>query len=287
MNTAALERSKLMPPSADGVKPGFALAALVHVALLVAIAFGVSWRSSEPEGVQAELWAAVPQAAAQRAVEPEPTPPAPRPAPKPQPKPEPAPPPKVDSPDPQIAIEKAKQEKQKQKEKLKREAEQEKTEKEKAEKAEKEKADKKKALEEKTQLTKAAADKQKKLNDQLDAQRQANIKRILGDANATGNSAGTAARSAGPSAAYSGRIKARIKPNILLTDNVDGNPVAEVEVRCSPDGNIISSKLIKSSGSKEWDDAVLRAIDKTEILPRDTDGSMPSPMVIAFRPRDF
>jgi len=102
-----------------------------------------------------------------------------------------------------------------------------------------------------------------------------------------GSPTGTTARSAGPSAAYAGRIKARIKPNILLTDTIDGNPVAEVEVRSAPDGTIIARKLIKSSGVKEWDEAVLRAIDKTEILPRDTDGSMPSPMVIAFKPRDF
>jgi colicin import membrane protein len=32
---------------------------------------------------------------------------------------------------------------------------------------------------------------------------------------------------------------------------------------------------------------VLRAIEKTEILPRDTDGTIPSTMVIAFRPRDL
>jgi len=31
---------------------------------------------------------------------------------------------------------------------------------------------------------------------------------------------------------------------------------------------------------------VLRAIDKTEILPRDTDGRVPSPMQLEFRPRD-
>jgi colicin import membrane protein len=277
MATAAVERDNLMPRSADGVKPGFALAALVHVGLLIAIAFGVSWKASEPEGVEAELWAAVPQVAAQRAVEPEPPAPVPKPVPKVEPKPEPAPPPpKVNTPDPQIAIEKEKQ--QKLKEKQKREDE--------LEKAEKEKADKKKLVEDKAKLAKADADK-KKAEEQLNAQREANIKRILGDANATGNSAGTAARTAGPSAAYAGRIKARIKPNILLTDTVDGNPLAEVEVRCSPDGTIISSKLIKSSGVKEWDDAVLRAIEKTEILPRDTDGTMPSPMVIAFRPRDF
>jgi colicin import membrane protein len=31
---------------------------------------------------------------------------------------------------------------------------------------------------------------------------------------------------------------------------------------------------------------VLRAIDRTEILPRDTDGRVPALMTIEFRPRD-
>ena len=35
-----------------------------------------------------------------------------------------------------------------------------------------------------------------------------------------------------------------------------------------------------------WDDAVLRAIDKTEVLPRDVDGRVPSSMTIDFRPYD-
>jgi len=244
--------------------PGLVLALLVHVALIVALAFGVNWRSSEPEGLEAELWAAVPQVAAPRAVEP--TPPAVVKAPPPvkveTPPPRPA-------PDPQIAIEKDKQQK----------------------KLDQQKRDQEDKLE--AERKKLEQDRKKKEDarqaQQIEAQRQANLKRMLGQAGASGDSSATgkATQAAGPSAGYAGRIKGRIKPNILLTDSVEGNPTAEVEVRASADGTIISRKLIKSSGSQEWDDAVLRAIDKTEILPRDTDGSVPSPMVIAFRPRDF
>jgi colicin import membrane protein len=71
-----------------------------------------------------------------------------------------------------------------------------------------------------------------------------------------------------------------------LTDEIPGNPSADVEVRCAPDGAIVGRRLVKSSGNKEWDDAVLRALDRTEVLPRDTDGRVPSSMVIAFRPRE-
>ena len=66
----------------------------------------------------------------------------------------------------------------------------------------------------------------------------------------------------------------------------EGNPQAEVEIKVAPDGTILSQRLLKSSGLKEWDEAVQRAIDRTQVLPRDVDGRVPSTMVIAFRPRD-
>ena len=58
-------------------------------------------------------------------------------------------------------------------------------------------------------------------------------------------------------------------------------------VSIAADGTITGRRLVKSSGSKEWDDAVLRAIDRTGELPRDIDGRVPSPILIEFRPRDL
>ena len=92
--------------------------------------------------------------------------------------------------------------------------------------------------------------------------------------------------SSGPSASYAGRIMARIKPNIVFTDVADGNPTATVEVTLAPDGTIIGKRLLQSSGVKAWDDAVLRAIERTEVLPRDVDGRVPPPFPIVFRLRD-
>jgi colicin import membrane protein len=111
---------------------------------------------------------------------------------------------------------------------------------------------------------------------------------MQGMAGASGeeNSKGTALKASGPSASYAGRIIARIKPNITFTEDVAGNPKAEVEVRTSPDGTIISRKLLSSSGNKAWDEAVLKAIDKTATLPRDEDGRVPPILVISFRPKD-
>lgn len=263
MNAAVLPRDHLMPPQRHGLGPGLVLAIAVHVGLVVALAFSVNWHASEPEGVQAELWASVPQVAAPRAAEPEPTPPPPTP--KPVVRAEPPPP--APLPDAQIGIEKAKQEKLK--------AQQEKKEQEDKLRAAKLDA----ALKKKQDEARAAA--------QVEAQREANIKRILGQAGATSEGNGKDAQTAGPSASYAGLIKGAVKPNILLTDDVPGNPVAEVEVRTATDGSILGSKLVKSSGVKEWDDAVLRAIDRTGKLPRDVDGRVISPIVISFRPRDF
>ena len=89
-----------------------------------------------------------------------------------------------------------------------------------------------------------------------------------------------------PSASYAGRLVARIKPNITFTDEVVGNPKAEVEVRTSSDGTILGRRLLSSSGNNAWDSAVLKAIDKTAVLPRDTNGSVPSTIHISFRPKD-
>ncbi len=98
---------------------------------------------------------------------------------------------------------------------------------------------------------------------------------------------GAAPRSTGPSAGYAGRIIARVKPNIVFTETIQGNPQAVVEVRCAPDGRIVSRRLVTSSGVAPWDEAVLRALDRTEVLPADGDGRVPSLMQLSFKPRDF
>jgi colicin import membrane protein len=124
----------------------------------------------------------------------------------------------------------------------------------------------------------------------LKSGREAQLKRMAGLAGATGGESATGAvkQSSGPSAGYSGRISARLKANIIFTGAADisGNPIAVVEVRTAPDGTIIGRTLTKSSGVKAWDDAVLRAIDKTEIIPRDIDGRVPASFPVNFGPKD-
>ena len=277
------KRDPFMPPRVQRTGPALGLAVLAHLLLIAALAFGVNWRDTEPTSIAAELWSAVPQAAAPRAVEVPTPPPAPQPAEVRKPEPVVVPKPQAPAvPDPQIAIEKAKREEAK-----RRQAEED-------EKARQEKLADEKREKEELAKKKAAADKlAKEKADKAEATRQAalreaNLKRMQGLADATGGptDSGTALQSSAPSAGYAGRIVARIRPNIVLTDPVNGNPRAVVEIKLAPDGTIIDKTLRESSGSKTWDEAVLRAIDRTGILPRDVDGRVRTPIVIGFRPND-
>lgn len=266
----AASRQEFAPPPAPGLLRAYGLALLIHGLLLAALTWGVNWRRDDTSlAVEAELWAAVPQEAAPKPVEPEP-----------EPKPAPPPPPPKAAPTPQpneaeIALERERERKAKEK------LEQERLEKERL-------AREKKLAEEKRKKELEAKRKEQEETRQREKLRQENLKRMAGLAGATGapTATGTAQRSAGPSANYAGRIRARIKPNIVFAEELAGNPSAEVEVRTSPDGTIVGRKLLKSSGHKNWDEAVLKAIDKTDTLPRNEDGVVPSPMTIIFRPKD-
>ena len=362
-----LERPDLKPPRQERWGGPIGLALVVHALLIVALTWGVGWkRDATPAVFEAELWSALPKAAAPRAVAPPPPPaaasqpvpkPAPSPPPKSAPKPESAPAPKsapLPAPTPvpsptqaDIATEQAK--KQAQQAKRVEQIRQETARKDEAEKAavqkarlDKAAADKaaveKKRQTEKRQAEKAAADKavadkaaadkvaadkvalekkrqaEKRQAEKVAADKKAaelkaekaqaaqerlevaaaakaredQMRRIMGQAGATGGpqATGSAQRASGPSAGYNARLVARIKPNVVFTDAISGNPVAEIEVRTQPDGTITSRRLVKSSGNPAWDEAALRAIDRTGSLPRDTDGSVPSPMIVVLRPQD-
>lgn len=292
MNAAA-ERLEFAPPATPGLLRALLLALLAHGLLVAALTWGVQWRREARQlSAEAELWAAIPQEAAPPAPPPEPPPAQAAPEPVPPP---PAPPPEVEPPKVDIALEREKQRLQMQKQKqLELERQQEKLKQEKLRqeqlKADKLKAEKLKQAQ--ADKAKAAQDKKKAEQDakRVEALRQQNLQRLAGMAGASGNAnanaTGTALKSAGPSASYAGRIRARIKPNIVFTEELPGNPTTEVEVRTAPDGTIVGRKVTKTSGVKEWDEAVLKAIDKTQILPRDVDGSMPSSLLLVFRPKD-
>jgi colicin import membrane protein len=301
---SATDRLDFAPPRDAGSIRAFGLALLAHILLIAALTWGVNWkRSDQSVSFEAELWSSVPQAAAPKLVEPPPPPPPP-PAPEPvsrTPEVKAAPP----APDVDIALEQEKKRKllQQQKE---REAQEKKLDKQKAEKAEAlAKKEKEKELKAREELAKRKAvddakkaearkeqardqEKQKLSEAAAKKLRDDNLKRMMGQAGATGGatSTGSAQKASGPSASYGGKVRAKVKPNVVFTDDIAGNPTAEVEVRTLPDGTIVGQRLVKSSGNKAWDEAVLKAIVRTETMPRDVDGRVPTPMILEFRPKD-
>ncbi len=288
MSAAALGSLPLRPSHPEDGGRGLLLALGAHALLIWALAVGVNWRSSPDDRVaEAELWALVPQAAAPRTAEP---PPPPAPAVERQ-----APAPKADDRAAEVEAELAAQREKRRKDELRRQADEE---------AERQEARRKQLAAERREAEKREAEKRdaerKKLSEQKktereakaeearrEQQRQENLRRLQGLAGASSTSGspgavGSAARSAGPSAGYAGRIMARIKPNITFTETLTQRQVTEVLVRCAPDGLIISRRIVKSSGNPAWDEAVLKAIDKTERLPRDTDGRVPAEIAMVF-----
>jgi colicin import membrane protein len=75
-------------------------------------------------------------------------------------------------------------------------------------------------------------------------------------------------------------------PNITYAGSTSGNPTAVVQVNCAPDGRILSRQITTSSGNAAWDAAVLRAVDATDPMPRDTDGKTPRTFNLRMRPND-
>lgn len=259
MQRAALERLEFAPPPNKASLRALALALVIHLLLIAALTWGISWKHSDDSGTsfQAELWNASTQQAESKA-QPEPSLPAP-----------------THDADIALELEKKRPPAKKPPEKLPEKP------------PEKQHADlqaeqkrQAKALE-KENLA-AAADAEKRHRE--------DVKRIIGMAGSgsgTGSNSGSGSGvSKGPSAGYASKVKARVLPNVVFTDEITGNPTAEVEVSTMPDGTIMSQRLIKSSGNKDWDEAVIKAIIRTGSLPRDVDGRIPSPMTIIFQPRN-
>lgn len=268
--------------------PGLWLALGVHGLLLLALALSMNWKMSDPAPVEAEVWSEIPRVAGGAAPPPPPPPPreqpvvrrAPEPVKAADPEPEPrrAPDLVIAKTPPKKAEPRKPEPKPEPKPEVVKKPEPQKPEPRKDAPKPETVAKPSKATDPASRSLSAA---------ELEAQRQANLQRMMSSLGGGSGGPGAAARSTGPSAGYAGRIIARIKPNIVFTESLNGNPQAVVEVRCSPDGRIMSRRLVSSSGVAAWDEAVLRALDRTEVLPADVDGRVPTLMQLSFKPRDF
>ncbi|MEY2842005.1 MAG: hypothetical protein RI920_42, partial [Pseudomonadota bacterium] len=314
----------LRPPERDAWGPGVALALVAHGLLVAALAWGVAWRSHQTEPMAAEMWASIPDAEAPPPVviTPLPTPPVMEPPPAPvepvvpvepvpdlvigkkkppkEPRPEskprevevfdstPVKPRKTDptQPPPDVKAKQLKEQAQEQAQEQEQAARDKAAKEAKAIKeleAAKEKAKelaKEKAAQAQAEAQAAAAE----------AQRQQNLKDIVRRAGGgtNPNATGAGARNAGPSEGYSGRLRALFKRNLTWAlEDAPGNPETVVSVTVSPSGTITSRTIVSPSGLPAWDEAVLRAIDRTAILPADETGRMQSSMTLHFRMKDY
>ncbi len=240
-------------------KPGQVRAGLlalsVHILFFIFLAFGVSWQRKPPQIMEVAVWQSLPaRPASTPAAEPEP-PPLKKNPPKAA---EPAP-----APRPDIAL-KAKQEaeQRQREEQTKQQAQRKKAEEEKRKQEEKQRIAAQQARE-------AAA--RKDLEDAARRQqeaRQATQSRIEND--------------------YKARIQAKIHRFTIIPPDLTGNPQAEYQVTLLPGGDVLSAKLVKSSGSPAYDAAVERAIYKAQPLPLPPDPALfPRfrELVLQFRPQ--
>ena len=346
-------------PKEPGGGRAFALAVLVHLALVALLWIGVRWQNETPVAVEAEIWSPQAQQAAPKPQpEPEPEQPPPPPPPQPAPRvveaPKPPPAPQVEMPvekpvpNPDIALEQEK--KKRLKEERERRLEEEREEREREREEQKKlalKKDKEQEQARKKELAKAEADKEKRLEAEkerrADAERERKLqaeaekkraaeedkkrelaeaekKRKLAEAEkkkraeaaaeaaaaeqrrledlsrmtaqATGSGgSGQAAKSQGASradAGYAAKVGGKIRSNTVFNvpDELANNPAVEYSVDLLPDGSVRSIRKLKSSGMPGFDDAVKRAIEKSQPFPPDSSGRAPSGFTVSHKPKD-
>jgi len=244
------------------------LAAGVHLVLIGALMLGVHWQSRAPDVISVELWRAppapVPQPEPPRtepAPPPKPAPPPPKPEPRiekpdiavkapPKPKPKPPPPKPEPKPAPKPApkpVAKPKPAPPPPDDKLAKQLLAE-------------------ALQ-REQAAFAAERERQAIRDQLAREAQAAQQRAM--------------------QTWVDKIRAKVRGNIVLPPGIAGNPQAEVLVTQLPTGEVLEAKLVISSGHAAYDEAVLRAIWKSDPLPKpDTAALFRRELKLTFRPRD-
>jgi len=260
-----------------GVHSSAILAILVHVLLFTVLFFGVRWQSRPPETVSVELWVPPPPPMVERVeVKPEPvveppTPPKPepkielpkpdivikaKPEPKPKPKPEPVkpkhePPPPKPHPKPEAV-------------------------KPKPEPVKPVPQTKPRDEELRRKMREELAQEQNSLK--IDRERQNMKDQLARDMAAAQKSA---------LSGYAEKIKAKVRGNIVMPIDIVGNPEAIFVVIQLPTGDVLSTKLRKSSGNAAYDTAVERAILKSSPLPKPDKGELfERELILKFHPHD-
>ena len=247
----------------ESTKRAFSFSLIAHLGLLAFLVIGISWNNSTPSGVEVELWDSVPQVQT-----------APEPEMKTLVKEEAA----------DIAVKKKPIEKEPPKKEVVKEIP--KTVKPPAPK-EKEKEQPKKA-----EAPKALTPAEIKANAAAEKVRADQLARLRAAAGAEGGSGGTVGSGVGGGGnappGWTDKVIKKVKPLIVFNaESVSGNPAAVIQVSLAPDGAILNTNLVSSSGNPSWDRAVLLALSRAESLPKDDNGKIPQREVkLTFKPKD-
>ena len=267
----------------ESTKRAFSFSLIAHLGLLTFLVIGISWNNSTPSGIEVELWDANQQV--QTPVAPEV---------KTAVKEEAA----------DIAIKKKEVEKEppkkevvkeipkpskpippKEKEPVKKEIVKELPKPVKPTPVEKEKP-------KTAEAPKVAAPVETKANAAAEKVRADQLARLRAAAGAEGGSGGTSGSGVGGGGnalpGWTDKVIKKVKPLIVFNpESVSGNSAAVVKVNLAPDGAILSTDLITSSGNVSWDRAVLLALTRAESLPKDDNGKIPQREVkLTFKPKD-
>jgi colicin import membrane protein len=258
MAAAPLRRPR--PPAArrGQTAPSFVLAMMMHGLLFAGMWLAVQWHTVPEAPAAAELWGALPPLAPT----PDPTPAPPVPAPTPAPTPPPPPVPEVKEPD---IVEK--QEK----------------------KAPDRKPEEPKKEERKRDDLKADAERirreEQKREKDAEQRRAAEIARLTGQVES-----GAPARTGGPTGradpSYMALVSSLVKNNLSFNvpEGTSTEVHAVVDVDLLPSGEIAAVRITKASGLAGFDEAVDRAIRRTNPFPRKKDGSIDRVITLILRP---
>ncbi len=243
-------------------KRAFTYSLAAHLGLLAFLMIGISWNNSTPSGVEVELWDASQQVETPK---------------EPELKTE------VKEEAADIAVKKKKVEKEPPKKEVVKEV---------PKPVPPAKAPPPKEAPKKAEAPKAPSPAEVKANAAAEKVRADQLARLRAAAGAEGGSGGTTGSGVGGGGnappGWTDKVVKKVKPLIVFNpESISGNPATVVKVDLAPDGAILSTSILSSSGNAGWDRAVLLALTRAESLPKDDNGKIPQREVkLTFKPKD-
>jgi len=243
-------------------KRAFTYSLAAHLGLLAFLMIGISWNNSTPSGVEVELWDASQQVETPK---------------EPELKTE------VKEEAADIAVKKKKVEKEPPKKEVVKEV---------PKPVPPAKVTPPKETPKKVEAPKAPSPAEVKANAAAEKVRADQLARLRAAAGAEGGSGGTTGSGVGGAGnappGWTDKVVKKVKPLIVFNpESISGNPATVVKVDLAPDGAILSTSILSSSGNAGWDRAVLLALTRAESLPKDDNGKIPQREVkLTFKPKD-